>query len=283
MKAPVWLVCLVTLSVSTLLLAACGTGGGKAAASDKSTPAVPATRTVAPTPTPTPTATPRATPRPIAQVFSTPTPTPTPSPVTSLTSAEVTQLVYLRVRSCADKLGTIGNRMELSLTSDYSTDEKQGRVGVTDKGGALTFGQYRVSDATGEVTSAEIVAAQILQSGVTCADPVARLTQGPVSPKILIPSTPTPEPPPVSPGVTEEQAEARIWIAVYDCFDPKPKRISFKVYAENPQRWLVEGKEETVTRTFYYGLWTVNATTGIILPWDNLARATANQACFRQP
>ncbi len=294
-------------------------------------------------------------------------------------------MVFLQIRECADQLTEDGERVELALITDYSSQEEQWSIEVISRDGSITFGEYRVSD-DGEVTSSDVIAAQVLQPDITCAAPASSLTQGPVPPKILIPSTPTPTPAlvfgskeeaevgvwlagyncygvfpeaesfigyPYGAGkwvvegksstthyglwevgsitgsitpldqiaaqaavkcslpapasfpaaVTGEQAELRVWIAIYDCIAPKPKRTSFKVYVDNPQRWLVEGKEditvevevervvggvterftETRTVTSYYGLWTVDATSVTIAPWDLLARATAGKTCYRTP
>jgi len=105
------------------------------------------------------------------------------------------------------------------------------------------------------------------------------------------------------PAFTGEQAELRVWAAVYDCFDPKPERTSFTFFVDNPQRWLIEGRgEETVevqveqvvggvtesfteerTETVYYGFWMVDATTAEITPWDRLARETEERICYQTP
>jgi len=90
------------------------------------------------------------------------------------------------------------------------------------------------------------------------------------------------------PAFTGEQAELRVWAAVYDCFDdPKPERTSFMSYVDSPQRWLVEGRGECTvgdeTVTVYYGFWVVDATTAEIIPWDQLARDTEEQACYQTP
>ena len=106
-----------------------------------------------------------------------------------------------------------------------------------------------------------------------------------------------------SPVITNEQAALRVWAAVYDCFTPRPENTNFKVLVDNPQRWLVEGRgEETIevqvekteggvtevfteerTTTVFYGLYIVDATTGLIIPWDTLAIGTGVQPCYRPP
>ncbi len=334
----------------------------------------------APTHTPTPTPNPSVTPTPsvLERYLSSKTPVPTtPTPTTNLTATQARQLVFLQVRKCAAEVASTGKTIELALSSFYSPEEERWYIEATNKDGTITFGKYKVSDITGAVTPADMTAAQILQTGVTCTDSAARLTKDPVPPQILISSLPTdtPTPSPTStptpvpvigskddaqlgvwlavygcysvfpelasftaysngpgqwtvegksataqyglwqvdgltgkitpldqlakqaadkcglattaafpPAMTGEQAELRVWEAVYDCFDPKPKRTSFKAYVDNPQRWLVEGRDNTVAPPALYGLWKVEVTNATIAPWDNLARTTANMtACYRTP
>lgn len=374
MKVPFWrrLACVIALVASVLLFAGCNLVGGRGSPTPTPTP-----RVIVPPPTRTPTPASIPTPTPTPQLLGTPTPEPTPMPAAELSVEQVTQLVFLQVRACADQLATEGSKVELALTSVYSSEEKQWFVNVISRDGAITFGQYRVSDTTGEVTSKDIIAAQVLQSGVTCTSPAARLTKGPIPPKITIASvfsskeeaqlgvwlesyncydvfpeatsftaydygagkwvvegksatthyglwevdgitgkiTPLdqlaaqaaakcglPAPASFPPAVTGEQAELRVWISVYDCINPKPKSESFKVYVDSPQRWLVEGKEAVTVEvevekdvagviekykelrivTSYYGLWTVDVTNATIAPWDNIARATAGNACYHK-
>ena len=136
-----------------------------------------------------------------------------------------------------------------------------GRWVVDGKTAATHYGLWQGDSITGKITPLDQIAAQ---AAAKCELPA------PAS----FPS-----------AVTGEQAELRVWIAVYDCFAPRPKRTNFKVYVDNPQRWLVEGEEAATetTPTIYYGLWTVDTTTGALTPWDNLASATAVKTCYHTP
>ncbi len=165
------------------------------------------------------------------------------------------------------------------MTSFIAYPYSGGKWVVEGKSTSTHYGLWQVDSITGKITPLDQIAAQ---AAAKCG---------------------LPAPASFPPAVTGEQAELRVWIAVYDCIDPKPKRTSFKMYVDNPQRWLVEGKEDVTVevevekvvagvtekykefriQTFYYGLWTVDVTTATIAPWDNLARATAGKICYRQP
>lgn len=104
-------------------------------------------------------------------------------------------------------------------------------------------------------------------------------------------------------AVTAEQAELLVWNSSYDCFDTEPRAASFTAYQDNPQRWLVEGKEtvtvqvevESVTEgkteifveerrvVVYYGLWMVDASTATLTSSDNLYREAKSKECYRGP
>jgi hypothetical protein len=262
--------------------------------------------------------------------------------------------------------------MELSLTSDYSTEEGRWSVGVLGQGGALTFGRYQVSDATAEITPEDATAIVLMTPGVRCAEPATVLSKGPVPPQFAMAAAPAPAPvidsgsraelevwvrvyscystfPELSnfvayeqgdgkwvvegksnttqfglwqvdgmsgsispmdglalqaaaecslstsssfpPAVLGTQAELRVWAAVYDCFN-HPQRTSFTSYTDSPQRWLVEGRQEEVrdpltgtviTPAEFFGVWTVDAVSGEIRPWDGEANGKFLLSCFKSP
>ena len=82
-----------------------------------------------------------------------------------------------------------------------------------------------------------------------------------------------------------------------------PKSTAFSTFQDNPQRWLVEGKDTVTTEvevtrvvggtteTFVeertvsvsYGLWLVDTSTATASPWSNLARTTAARSCYQTP
>jgi len=248
------------------LMAGCGfVGGEESTVPLASTQITPTARTSTPVPTPTPTATPRPspTPRPLAQFLS--TPSPTPAPATSLSTAEVTQLVYLEVRECADQLGAAGNKLELSLTSDYSSEERKWRVGVTGAEGTLTFGQYHVTDDTGTVAPADATSSRLLEAGVVCSEPASVLSKGPVPPQMSIISSLPPVPVPAI--GSKNQAEMEVWLKAYSCYGTFPELGNFFAYEYGAGKWIVEGKSDATQ----FGLWQVDAMSGLVSPLDRLA------------
>jgi len=203
-----------------------------------------------------------------------------PAPVVA-TAAEAELRVWAAAYNCYDHFP------ELASFTAYQYDPE--RWVVEGKSENTHYGLWQVDSATGEITPLDQLAEE---AAAVCELPAPTLP--PVVRRAVF----------FPPVVTGEQAELRVWIAVYDCFDPRPERASFTVYVDNPQRWLVEGRgEETVevlvervvggttetfteerTVTVYYGLWVVDATTAEITAWDQLAReTTANEACYQTP
>ena len=82
--------------------------------------------------------------------------------------------------------------------------------------------------------------------------------------------------------LTPEQAALRVWLASYQCFNPRPEFEAYTGYQDNPQRWIVEGRHVENSSTLY-GLWLVDTETGQIQPWDQLARDKSAQTCFGRP
>lgn len=142
------------------------------------------------------------------------------------------------------------------------------------------YGLWQVNTLTGEISPSDLLAEE---AAAFCGFPDEATFPG---------------------AVTPEQAELLVWISSYDCFETKPSADSFTAYQDNPQRWLVEGKEtvtvqvevESVTegRTeifveeraeiAYYGLWMVDTSTATITPWDDLSREKAkDKDCYRTP
>ncbi len=177
------------------------------------------------------------------------TPTPTPAPV--INSIEKAQArVWVEAYNCYSAYP--------ELTSFTAYPYSAGMWVVEGKTETIHYGLWSVDGITGKVTALDVVAAE-------------------AAPKCNIALATRPSLPP---AVTAGQAEVRVWITLYDCpYDLKPKRTSFTAYQDNPQRWLVEGKEGTVL----YGLWSVDTATAAITPWDGEARLKANAVCYRNP
>ena len=83
--------------------------------------------------TPVPTATP--TPPPLVEATLTPTPTP------ALDGPEAEQLVFSRLRQCADQVAfTVVTGVSVTLTSDYSAKDGKWLVGASSSDPDLNFG-----------------------------------------------------------------------------------------------------------------------------------------------
>ena len=150
---------------------------------------------------------------------------------------------------------------------------------VANEDGTLSFGRWQVPDATGEVLALDKVASAIASPGITCDIPVALLATGLTPPLLLAPTptptivptpTPLPQPPPAL-VTTAEQAQLRVWVAVFNCYDHFPELESFTAHEDNPLSWVVEGRSD-ITQ---YGLWMVDTLTGEISPADQLAEKAA--------
>ncbi len=91
------------------------------------------------------------------------------------------------------------------------------------------------------------------------------------------------------PSVPTAKSDSRICDKVVrSCFNPLPPLDAFTAHRDQPQLWVVEGREEVTTsggetRTVTYGLWFVDVETGAITPSDRLAQnAAADSTCFKE-
>ena len=260
------------VSAGFLLLAACnpfgggeGAGGGGLSRAE-SIIATATARGSVPVPTPTatvpaePTATPAA------------TPTPTPSPTVGRSLAE--SLVWSAVSSCAEQVAAAPEEAEgeaVAATADvvevnvvfastYDPVDLLWVVDVATNDDLLSFGQWGVTDeTTPAVTSRDATADRIATGGYRCALPSALLDDAPTPPLFLTPNPLVPD---------AQLAAIQVWTTVYGCFQDFPAFEDFQARPGLQGNWVVEGKAATTP----YGLWAVNATTGVITPRDDVAR-----------
>lgn len=258
------------VSAGFLLLAACNPfgGGGDSGAGLSRTESIIATATArGPVPTPTPTVPPVPTATPL------PTPTPTPSPLVGRALAEA--LVWSEVSGCAEQLAqtpgqvageaaaaAVAPEVNVVFNSAYDATNLRWVVGVVTSDDLLSFGQWTVADqASPSVTPRDATAARIAAGGTRCALPSALQDDVPTPPLFLAIA--------IDPLVpNEELAAIQVWTTVYGCFEDFPAFENFKARPGVGGNWIVEGKAPTTP----YGLWEVNATTGVITPRDDLAR-----------
>ncbi len=301
-----WALAVVSLS---LLLTACTLVAGESA----------------PPPTPPLSASAAATPAP--ELEPSPTSSVAPSPtVTATAGAErserrVENLVWLGVRSCADRLSNLmGVGVSVKFETKYDAQEGVWIVEAFSREPSISLGIWRVTDFAGEVAPHDEVAGSIADPLLNCQPPVAVLaadntpphfiqptptpTPGPTS--VLNPPTPTAEPsipggtsppggaaPTPTPGptpfptptpipLTEDQAALRVWMATYECHSPPLESSTFTSRSIGPQHSLVEGRSEG-ENVRLYGLWLVNISTGTITAWDRTARSDISLSCFKRP
>ena len=225
---------------------------------------------------------------PIPTYIPLPLPTPSPTPVTNLSRARAEQLVWMQVRSCADQLGrATESRVEVALTSNYGVSEETWEVEASSQALELTLGLWEVDDASGVVTDLDEVARSIASPGILCGQPQSSLAAG-LTPPVFstAPVAPTATVDGAAPVVaTAEQARLRVWVAVYDCFDPSPPSHRFTAYRSDSRGWIVEGRGGEGASTVTYGLWAVDAEKGDITPYDEVAQQSivADATCFRKP
>ena len=171
----------------------------------------------------------------------------------------------------------------------FTVHDDAPRGWVVEGNSAIThYGIWQVDAQTGEITPSDLLAKE---ANATCRQPPPQVAPRP----FLAASFPS--------VVTAEQAGLLVWFAVYDCFFPSPNSTAFIAFQDNPQRWLVEGKDTVTTEvevtrvvggtteTFVeertvsvsYGLWLVDTSTATASPWSNLARTTAARSCYQTP
>jgi len=226
------------------------------------------------TPVPTPVPPPSPTPPP------TPTPTQTPVPPQVITSEQAQLRTWMSVFDCYDHFPKLAS---------FTAHEDAPHGWIVEGNSDIThYGIWQVDAQTGEITPSDILA---IEASATCRQPPLEVVPRPVSDA----SFPA--------AVTLEQAELLVWFAVYDCFSPNPTSGGFTAFQDNPQRWLVEGKDtitievevervvgdttetftESRTDSVSYGLWLVDTSTATVRPWSDLARTTAVRSCYQTP
>lgn len=301
-----WALAAVCLSI---LLTACTLDAGESAPP----PATPLPASTAESPAP--------------ELEPSPTLSAAPSPILTATSGPVRSergvesLVWLGVRSCADRLSNLmGVGVSVKFETSYNAQEGVWIVEAFSREPSISLGIWRVTDATGEVAPHDEVAGSMADPLLNCQPPVAVLatdntpphfieptptpTPGPTS--VLNPPTPTAQPlipgrtpapgggaPTPTPGptpaptptpipLTEDQAALRVWMATYECHSPPLESSTFTSRSIGPQHSLVEGRSEGETVRLY-GLWLVNISSGSITAWDRIARSDIGLPCFKRP
>ena len=291
----------------SILLTACTLDAGESA--PPPAPTLPASTAETPAPELQPNPTSSAVPSPIL----------TATPRAERSERGVENLVWLGVRSCADRLSNLmGVGVSVKFETNYDAQEGVWIVEAFSREPSISLGIWRVTDATGEVAPHDEVAGSMADPLLNCQPPVAVLATDNTPPHFIEPTpTPTPEPtsalnPPTptaqplipgrtpAPGVgastptpepaptptpiplTEDQAALRVWMATYECHSPPLESATFTSRSIGPQHSLVEGRSEGETVRLY-GLWLVNISTGTITAWDRTARSDIGLPCFKRP
>ena len=204
----------------------------------------------------------------------TPTPKPTPTPTTPPPDPVAPTPIPRKIEEASDAAVQVWITMYSCyghyplLASFSATEEGKNRWSVEGRSADTVYGLWSVDAVTGEITPADVVALNAQQECDL-----------------------TPEVPVV---LDAEQAALRVWMASYQCFEPRPKAEFFTGHQINPQRWIVEGREVQKEATEgaltvenrddrLYGFWRVDADTATIEPWDLLAQRMAASPCFNPP
>ena len=184
-------------------------------------------------------------------ILPTPSPTPGPSPTPPLvTSVEEAALrVWISVYNCYGHFPESSSFMAFQDTPTSWTVEGKSEI--------THYGLWSVDAFTEAITPIDELAIQAQERCATTA---------------TFPAV-----------VSGEQAQVRVWVAVYDCYPsepdldeiPRPGSGAFTAFQESPVRWVVEGRAtvtlevevvlgvqdgtesftEERTSTVYYGLW----------------------------
>ena len=132
-------------------------------------------------------------------------------------------------------------QVQVAFATIYNLNTARWTINVTSEDESLSLGRWQLADTTGEVTLLGDVARAISPLGTTCNDPVAVLATGGSPPLVSTPTpVPTPAPTPVptpSPLVsTAQQAELRVWVKVFNCYDHFPDLASFSGHPDDVGR-----------------------------------------------
>ena len=221
------------------------------------------------TPTPAPTSTPEA--------------TATPEAKPNLTLEQARELVFQLVRPCADQI-TRSREAAVEVTSSpfFRREDGYWTTQASSEDGSLSFGNWKIVDATGEVTSLDEVALAIMSADTVCENPVS-LQAGGFTPPLILTSTPAPSPMPTPTAtptsvsnLTVVEVQQLIFQMVRQCADfvslsmEDPVQVAFAtVYDPATATWTTDATSED--ESLNLGRWQVTDATAEVAPLDDVA------------
>ncbi len=244
-------------ALAALLLSACVLSRGSA----------PITTTAGATPIPTFTPAPR--------------PTLTPTPLTSLSQAQAEQLVWTKIRSCAEQISSsTQSAVQAVFVSTFSTDENAWSVEASSIVLGLDFGSWKVEDSTNKVSPVDVTAVDIASSNYVCGQPGALLADR-GTPPLFIGMTATPPPVPSSTPtpislVARNEAETLVIQQVSSCAEQLVGMSQLQVelafdsfYSAEEGGWVVEASSPSLGVAL--GTWKVSESLRLVTPLDDVA------------
>ena len=222
-------------------------------------------------------------------------PTPTPAPVTNLGQAAVEIAVWQQISECAEQIFRLSDSTSrLDFDSVFSIKDSSWLVEASSENLGLSFGRWKIVDATEEVAPINKVARDIASPGIVCRRPNALLSKGLTPPRI---QTPTPRPP--TPTVTSsptaspfsadiERAELLVWDRLRSCVNQvvvssgKTLEIEFLTNLQQQGLWKV--KASSLGLSLNLGSWEVDNITNQVTAIDVVSEAiSSTEAICEEP
>jgi hypothetical protein len=182
--------------------------------------------------------------------------------------------------------------VEVTTAPFFRREEGSWTTQAASEDGTLTFGNWKIVDATGEVTSLDEVALAIMSADTVCENPVS-LQAGGLTPPLILTSTPAPSPVP-SPTATQTplsnltivEVQQLIFQMVRSCADlvslskEDPVRVAFAtVFDRATATWTTNAS--SADRSLSFGRWQVTDSTAEVVPLDDVAMSisTSDVTC----
>ena len=221
-------------------------------------------------------------------------PTPTPAPLTNLGQAAAEIAVWRQISECAEQIFRLSDsNSRLDFNSVFSVEDSSWFVEASSENLKLSFGRWKILDATEEVAPINQVARAIASPGVVCGRPRALLSAGLTPPRIQTPTPPAPLPtatpsPTVTPSPTEspfkegiERAELLVWDRINTCVNQvvvssgKMVQIEFLTSFE-PQQGIWKVNASSLGLFLNLGSWEVDNITDQVTATDVVSEAISS-------
>ena len=228
-------------------------------------------------------------------------PTPTAAPVTNLGQTAVEIAVWRQISQCAEQIFRLSDSTSrLDFNSVFSIKDSSWFVEASSENLGLSFGRWKIVDATEEVAPINKVARDIASPGIVCRRPNAMLSKGLTPPRI---QTPTPRPPTPtatsSPTVTPsptaspfsadiERAELLVWDRLRSCVNQivvsSGKTVEIEFLTNLQQQGLWKVKASSLGLSMNLGSWEVDNITNQVTAIDVVSEAiSSTEAICQEP